>query len=243
MENLRKYFDSASESANESYLSADGYEGWEDIDGDMEGDDYNPEEYTGVVGGRIPTAPTSQPYIISLENTTTNNVSDVTIFKAYENITATANGVATGISLTMGITGVTYTELLYQALNRPFVVGLMYIQSDSSSAQVLETIKLEVRDSNGNIQSKILVPTIDPYQQQSDIVAVQHVYKMDGFTSLTVNRVLASKTMKIYLYPAENVAVSRGLVGKPVAKGYGNPHVVKGDKVVLSSKVARQLRG
>jgi len=242
MNYLDKYFSSASNDAMENYYSADGYEDWENFGLDDGGQEFDPE-FANVVGGRIPTAPTSQPYIVSLENTTTNAVSDVTIMKSFENITATGNGVATGISLTMGISGTTYNELLYQALNRPFIVGLMYIQSDSSSAQVLETIKLETRDSNGNIQSKILVPTIDPYQQQSDIVALQHVYKMDGFTSLTINQVLASKTVKLYLYPAENVILGRGLVGKPVAKGYGNPHVVKGDKVVLSNKVAGQIRG
>ncbi len=83
----------------------------------------------------------------------------------------------------MGISGITYSEFLYQSMNKPFVVGLTYYQSATTN-QVLETITLISRDVNGNESQKTLVPTIDPYQQQSTVIAIKYSYKIDGFTSI-----------------------------------------------------------
>ena len=143
----------------------------------------------------------------------------------------------------MGISGVTYLEFLWQSSSKPFVVGLTYLQSDGGSSQVLETIVVKVVDSNGNQQQKTLVPTIDPYQNQTDITVLKHTYKWDGFTSLTVNQVAATKTLKVYLFPSETVSQGRALTGNSIARGYGNPNVVRQDKIVLGQGVARALRG
>jgi tricorn protease-like protein len=141
----------------------------------------------------------------------------------------------------MGIAGVTYGEFLYQSMNKPFVVGLTYLQS-STSNQVLETLTLIQKDVNGNESQKTLVPTIDPYQQQSTIIAVKFSYKIDGFTSVVISRVLASTTAKVYFYPAETSSIARTLVGQRAVAGYGNPNIIKSDKVVLSGKALRALR-
>jgi len=142
----------------------------------------------------------------------------------------------------MGISGITYGQFLYQSMNKPFVVGLTYLQS-STANQVLETLTLIQQDVNGNESQKTLVPTIDPYQQQSTIIAVKFTFKIDGFTSVVLASLLASATAKIYFYPAETSSISRTLTGQRAVAGYGNPNIVKSDKVVLSSKALRALRG
>jgi hypothetical protein len=143
----------------------------------------------------------------------------------------------------MGISGVTYLEFLWQSSSKPFVVGLTYLQSDGGSTQVLETIVVKVVDSNGNQQQKTLVPTIDPYQNQTDITVLKHTYKWDGFTTLTVNKIATTRTLKVYLYPSETVSQGRALTGNSIARGYGNPNVVRQDKIVLGQGVARALQG
>ena len=194
--------------------------------------------------GESDSAPTSQPYIVNIKNTNTVSGFPVTILGAYSTLAFTSpnyqnNG---AISITMGITGVTYGEFLYQSMNKPFVVGLTYLQS-STANQVLETLTLIQKDVNGNESQKTLVPTIDPYQQQSTIIAVKFSYKIDGFTAVVISSVLASTTAKIYFYPAETSTIARTLTGQRAVSGYGNPNIIKSDKVVLSPKVARLLSG
>ena len=240
MENLNRYFSDAEENISNEYLSASGeYSDWDDSF-DFGGSE---EEYLNAMGSAD--ASSSQPYIIALYNSSAGDISSVEVGGAYTAITTTtgANSTTSGISYTMGISGVTYLEFLWQSTTKPFVVGLTYLQCDGSSAAVLETIVVKVVDTNGNQQQKTLVPTIDPYQQQSDITVLKHTYKWDGFTSLTVNKIATGKTLKVYLYPSETVSQGRALTGNSIARGYGNPNVVRQDKIVLGQGVARALRG
>lgn len=238
MEDLNRYFSDAEENIHNDYMSANGVNDWDDAF-DFGGSE---EEYLNAMGSADATS--SQPYIISLYNSTTADVSSVEIGAAYNNITAISGNFANtaGIVYTMGITGVTYLEFLWQSTTKPFVVGLTYLQCDGSSAAVLETIVVKVVDTNGNQQQKTLVPTIDPYQQQSDITVLKHTYKWDGFTSLTINKIATGKTLKVYLFPSETVSQGRALTGNSIARGYGNPNVVRQDKIVLGQGVARALR-
>jgi hypothetical protein len=233
----KKYFAQAEEQANEQYLN---YGGYPAVDADF--DDYVEAaggSYMNQTGAMGAGAPTSQPYIITISNSTTNAITSNIIGKAFANITASGNGVQTGVTYTMGISGTTYVEFLYQQLNKPFIVGLTYVDA-SSQAQALKTLQLKVRDTNGNVQERTIVPTVDPYQQQTDILAIRQSWRWDGFTSIAVD-LNASASATFYFYPSENVNLTRGLAGQSVARGYGNPNVVRQDKVVLGEGVAQAL--
>jgi hypothetical protein len=95
---------------------------------------------------------------------------------------------------------------------------------------------------NGNVASKVLTPTIDPYQYQTDKVAFKFEYRIDGFTNLVISSILASATLKIYFYPSETVAISRALAGRKAVQDYGNPRVVNGNVITLRKPKGR-LRG
>jgi len=238
--NYNKYFAQAEEDAQEQYLN---YGGYPAVDGDF--DDYveaaggsQMMNQTGAQG--MGGAPTSQPYIITISNTTTDAVPSNIIGKAFANITAANNGTNAGVVYTMGISGTTYTEFLYQQLNKPFIVGLTYVDA-STQPQALKTLQLKVRDTNGNVQQRTIVPTVDPYQQQTDILAIRQSWRWDGFTSIAVD-LIASGSATFYFYPSENVNLTRGLAGQSVARGYGNPNVVRQDKVVLGQGVADALQ-
>ncbi len=246
--NLRKYFAQAQDEANDNFFNYDGYGdddygfvGDDNFSG-FDGDDM--DAFDMATGDSSDSAPTSQPYIVNITNSNTATGFPVTILGAYTTLGYTApnyqnNG---AISISMGISGVTYGEFLYQSMNKPFVVGLTYLQS-STANQVLETLTLIQKDVNGNESQKTLVPTIDPYQQQSTIIAVKFTYKIDGFTALVVSSVLKSTTAKIHFYPAETSSISRTLTGQRAVAGYGNPNIVKSDKITLSPKAVRALRG
>jgi hypothetical protein len=246
--NLRKYFAQAQDEANDNFFNYDGYGdddygfvGDDDFSG-FDGDDM--DAFDMATGNSSDSAPTSQPYIVNIQNTNTATGFPVTILGAYSTLAFNEPNYqnSPSIIISMGISGVTYGEFLYQSMNKPFVVGLTYLQS-STANQVLETLTLIQKDVNGNESQKTLVPTIDPYQQQSTIIAVKFTYKIDGFTALVVSSVLAGTTAKIYFYPAETSSISRTLTGQRAVAGYGNPNIVKSDKITLSPKAVRALRG
>ena len=218
---FEKYFNEVRENASNDFLSFDGAF-------EFSNDGYGFSDYNNAdgIGGTL-SAPTSQPYIVNVQNTnTTTAISNVTILGAYSNIgqTAPAYGNSTGISITMGIANITYTEFLYQSMNKPFSVGLTYLSS-ATAAQVLETLTITQKDVNGNVASKELTPTIDPYQYQDTKVAFKFEYRIDGFTNIVISSVLAATTLKIYFYPSETVATSRALAGRRAVQEYGNPRV------------------
>jgi hypothetical protein len=225
---FEKYFDEVRNFANNNFNSFDGTFEFAD-------EDYGFSDYDSAdgVGGSMD-APTSQPYIVNVANTTASAIQNVTILGAFSFIgtAAPAYGNTSGISITMGIANITYTEFLYQSMNKPFTVGLTYLQSATSS-QVLETITVTQKDVNGNVASKVLTPTIDPYQFQTDKVAFKFEYRIDGFTNLIISSILATATLKIYFYPSETVSVSRALAGRKAVQDYGNPRVVNGNVITL----------
>jgi hypothetical protein len=141
-------------------------------DDDFDGDDYfegdDDDAFDMATGGGGMSAPTSQPYIVVVKNTITlaTNETPATILGAYNTLSSSSPNWqnAANISINMGISGITYSEFLYQSMNKPFVVGLTYYQSATTN-QVLETLTLISRDVNGNESQKTLVPTIDPQTQ------------------------------------------------------------------------------
>ena len=118
-------------------------------------------------------------------------------------------------------------------MNNPYSVGLTYVQSATAN-QILETISVNTRDANGNEAQKTLVPTIDPYQQQSTVLAMKYAYRIDGFTKLIIRQVLANATVKLYFYPSDNINLARGLAGQNVSRQYGNPGIVKAQTIKLT---------
>lgn len=232
---FEKYFNEVRNFANENFHSFDGAF-------EFSNDDYGFSDYDNADGlGGTVDAPTSQPYIVNVANTTASAINNVTLLGAYTFIgtTAPAYGNTSGISITMGIANITYTEFLYQSMNKPFTVGLTYMTS-ATSAQVLETITITQKDVNGNVASKVLTPTIDPYQYQNDKIAFKFEYRIDGFTNLVVSSILATSTLKLYFYPSETVAISRALAGRRAVQDYGNPRVV--GQNVLNVKTPKRLR-
>lgn len=231
MSNVRKYLASAQRNAMESFANADGF-----IDEDLSftGDDFF--NAGGSMGGNVQT---SQPYIVTVTSTSGSAVPNFEVLGSYQYInnsgfTAGGDLVIGSITISSGIPDITYREMLYQFMNNPYSVGLTYIQSGTTN-QVLETISVNTRDANGNQAQKTLVPTIDPYQQQTNIVAMKYAYRIDGFTKIIIRQVLQNATVKLYFYPADNINLSRALGGQPVSKQFGTPPVTNGQTIKIKA--------
>ena len=231
MSNVRKYLASAQRNAMESFANADGF-----IDEDLSftGDDFF--NAGGNMGGSVQT---SQPYIVNITSTSGSAVSNFEVLGSYQYInnagfTTGGDLVIGSITISSGIPDINYREMLYQFMNNPYSVGLTYIQSATAN-QVLETLSVNTKDANGNLAQKTLVPTIDPYQQQTTIIAMKYAYRIDGFTKIIIRQVLANATVKLYFYPADNINLARALGGQPVSRQFGTPPVTNGQTIKIKA--------
>jgi len=247
MSYIRQYMQNARNFANETYLNADGF-----IDDDTSyftgGDDFFNADGMPMASAPAASVPTSQPYIITVSNASASSVSNFDVLGAYQYLqnTGFANGSLTisGITISSGISNVTYQQFLYQSMNSPFSVGLTYVQSLSGSqAQITQPMTLSTQDANGNQALKTIVVTIDPYQQQTGVVAVKQLYRIDGYTKITISTVLASVVFQLQFYPADNINLARGLAGRPASRQFGNPQIVKSSVAVIGGDTVKARLG
>jgi hypothetical protein len=242
MQNARNF-------ANENYLNADGF-----IDDDTNyftgsEDFFNADGLPMAQPMMQQSVPTSQPYIITVSNASASTVSNFDVLGAYQYLqntgfSATGNLLISGITISSGISNVTYQQFLYQSMNSPFSVGLTYIQSIAGSqAQITQPLTLNTQDANGNQALKTLVVTIDPYQQQTGVVAVKQLFRIDGYTKITISSVLPSVVFQMQFYPADNINLARGLGGRPASRQFGNPKIVKDSVAVIGGDVVKARLG
>jgi hypothetical protein len=236
---VRNYINNARNKANEKYMSWTGNAapmngGYANMDASQFNQaasvGRNMRPASGTAAPAAATAPQSQPYIITISNASATVVDNFDVLGAYTylNNSGFVNGSLTidGVTISSSITNVNYQQFLYQSMNQPFSVGLTYIENVSgSSSQITQTFTLNTQDANGNQLLRTIVPTIDPYQQQSTIVAVKQLYSIDGFTKLTFASVQASSVFRVHFYPSTNINLAAGLQGSSVAQQYGNPNI------------------
>lgn len=240
---IKKYLNEARNSANESFLSADGF-----IDDDLQ---FTAEGmYFGADAAPAApvAAPTSQPYIITVTNLSATAVSNFDVLGAFLYLQGQyANSVSTtftngsldvqyanaAVNVSSAIPNVTYQQFLYQSQASPFSVGLTYIEAVTGSGQVTSVLTLNTQDANGNQALKPMIPTIDPYQYQSNIIAMKQAYRIDGYTRITIGTLVPNATVRFHFYPTDNINLARGLAGKPVSRQFANPKVVKDQTVVI----------
>lgn len=229
---VRNYLAKAQRSAMESFSNADGF-----IDSDLS---FTGDDFFNAGGDSMgQSVQTSQPYIVDITSTSGSAVPNFEVLGSYQYInnagfTANGNLVIGSVTISSGISDITYREMLYQFMNNPFSVGLTYIQS-STANQVLETLSVNTKDANGNTAQKTLVPTIDPYQQQTNIIAMKYAYRIDGFTKIIIRQVLVNSTIKLYFYPADNINLSRALGGNSVSRQFGTPPVTNGQTIRIKA--------
>jgi len=222
------------------------HEGYNNADGRFDDD----LQFTGgqdffqANGGRARRLPTSQPYIIQVASSSGSAVANFDILGAWQYL---GNAGFSGGSLTIGsivissgLPGITYENMLRQFMVTPFTVGEMYIYS-TTAGQITQTIQLETKDANGNAATKIMVPKIDPYQNQSTSLVHRQTYRVDGNTTLTINSIAANATVIFELYPTDNLNLARGLNGSPVTQDYGNPGIVRESVVATPGGISARV--
>ena len=227
MSSIQKYLQNANRSINEQFVGIDGV--WDNFTDD---DDVAAFYRADGDMAAAPSLMRSQPYILTVSNASASAVS-VDIFGAYIYLNGGTGSFSNGsltvssVTISSGLSNTTYYNLLNQSSISPFTIGSTLISSvNGTTSQVLQPITLTTQDANGNVATKILTPTIDPYQQQSGVIELKQAFRIDGFTKLTV-QMFAATSVQFQFYPADTINIARGLSGAPVSKQFGNPKIIR----------------
>jgi len=229
MSSIQRYLQMANRQVNESFIGVDGF-----VDDDMyfaAGDNFFGADGTEAApAAAAPAVMRSQPYILTVSNAS-NAAVTIDVFGAYIylNNAGFSGGSLTvsNVTITSGLSNVTYYNLLNQSSVSPFTIGSTLISSvNGTTSQVLQPLTLSTLDANGNQATKILTPVIDPYQQQSGVIELKQPFRIDGFTKLTFS-IYASTSVQFQFYPSDTINIARGLGGNAVSKQYGSPKIIR----------------
>ncbi len=167
----------------------------------------------------------SQPFILSIANSTTTAVAGVILLDANTATlpTTTNFGNAAAITITLQNGNLTYGQFLNQIKAKPFRVAQLMLNSTTAS-QVLNSITFTTFDTFGAQTVFSKTPYLNPFQNQSGSTIVDYPFTVDGNTKLAIN-ISASATLILYLFPNKVYDFGRGLVGRNVNIPLGNPNV------------------
>lgn len=151
--------------------------------------------------------PSKQPFIVIINNTTDEVIENVPLFfgnaQNQQSFNLEGNFVENGLMISSGVPNVTYNHMCKNLITEKADIGLTYMQSENNK-QILEKFTIKKQDTIGNLSEKVITPTVDPYQQQTNIVAVKERYSLDGNTAIIISKVQAKTSLKIYFYPEIN---------------------------------------
>lgn len=237
---IQKYLDDARSNSSQKFANADGEFSTSNRKNSNPFASMN-GGYSNADGPQAPTpAPKSLPYVINVTSTSGAAVQNFAILGSntylYQNSGRTwdSNGnlVIGSITISSGTPGVTYQEMLAQFANQPFKVGLTYYRSATTN-QIDQVVQIVSKDATG-VQSLFpIVPTVDPYQQQSNVIVMDNPFEVDGFTTMVIASVLPNATITFQLYQSNKINLARGLENQSVGAEFSNPGIVKAQEVTV----------
>lgn len=202
-----KYFNRKIDEANQNFMGADGWESadaWQSASGRRMS--FEGQEVLNATGN---TSNESQPYIITVANTTTVTVSNVEILYA---TTRQSSPTTSGVTYTYNSGSLTYQGFLQSiAAGETFGVGalkLIYSNSSSSStaiANVSSPITITTYSLSGNSAVRPLTPVLDDYQQVQNQVTIRQQFMVTGLVSMVLGSLFGSTTVQIFIYPLTKV--------------------------------------
>lgn len=181
----------------------------------------------------------SMPYSIIVSSASGAAVQNFDIFGASEYLNnptysfdASGNLVVGSITISSNTTNITYRDLLYQSMTANFSVGQVYLQCTDTS-QITQPYTIFTKDGSGVRIQVPIKPKKDPYQNQTDVLVDNTVFRMDVMTKITFSQILPNAVLFVDLYPQDNVDQGRLLSGQNPTRMYGNPGTIRSSIAVV----------
>jgi hypothetical protein len=142
------------------------------------------------------------PHIITIKNNGDDKLDNIIIGNAIKNLKAKNHGFPTEVSVSYKKSEdeiLLYEDFLKSTIDKPFKNGRTAIQS-KMGAQCIASVIL----SEGNT-TKELIPTIDPYRQQSSIILYGTQYEVNGSLSIILSAIYPKNEVSIYFYELDPI--------------------------------------
>lgn len=165
---------------------------------------------------------TSLPYIVTISNGTTANITEVPIFYANK-YARNSSALPTGVTYTVTNFD-SYDTFLFQTLYKKFVIGRTYWTSSDSTQVTDITLSVINRDADGRSLTTPIIPILDKYAQQNTVNDNNTAYVIDGNTEVRLSTLYATKSITIHFYPAETVNDKKALAGQDPTTKYSSPY-------------------
>ncbi len=152
----------------------------------------------------------SLPFTIEVANYTDELKKDVSLFGSFSKISPNENSyfnkgnslVCNDVLISSLTPNISYAEILYYIANNPVGIGLNYMRSlEGSKSQITAEFKIRTKDATGNVAQKTIVPSIDPYVQQIDVLSNHQKFRIDGFTEFIISELQPKTTVVYQFYP------------------------------------------
>ena len=170
----------------------------------------NPNFYaTGAQGGT-----TGQTFVINVTNANTLAAEEAVLFgfAKYANVARFGSG--SNITITMGTSNITYSQMLYQTATSPFEVALTRVET-SNQIQLGESIQFNYQDGTGRTFADPLVISSykSPMQNQNNIIDFSSAYQINSSTWLSF-RVQPETSVKLTLFASAIVNIANPINGQ-----------------------------
>jgi hypothetical protein len=152
----------------------------------------------------------SLPFTIEVANYTDEVKKDVSLFGSFSKISPNQDSyfnkrnslVSNDVLISSLTPNISYAEILCYIANNPVGIGFNYIRSlEGSKSQITAEFKIRTKDATGNVAQRTIVPSIDPYQQQNDVLSNQQKFRIDGFTEFIISELQPKTTVIYQFYP------------------------------------------
>jgi hypothetical protein len=152
----------------------------------------------------------SLPFTIEVANYTDEVKKDVSLFGSFSKISPNEDSyfnkgnslVCNDVLISSLTPNISYAEILYYIANNPVGIGLNYMRSlEGSKSQITAEFKIRTKDATGNVAQRTIVPIIDPYQQQIDVLSNHQKFRIDGFTEFIISELQPKTTVVYQFYP------------------------------------------
>lgn len=156
----------------------------------------------------------SLPFTIEVSNYTDEVKKNVCLFGSYVNIAQNDNRyfnkyndlVSNDVLISSLTPNISYAEILNHLSKCKTTIGLNYIRSIKGNlSQITAEYRVLNKDAKGNLAQRTILPRIDPYQQQSDVVMSNQKFIIDGFTEFIISELQPKTTVVYQFYPEEEI--------------------------------------
>lgn len=163
---------------------------------------------------------TPTPYVIKITNDLDIPIENFSLFGLYEEndkyFDENGNLVKNGLTISSDVSEISYKKICENFKTNAFKIGLVYIRSVTPN-QAYENFTFKYQNANGLFFGKKIIPTINPYQQQTNIIAHKSGFILDENTSIIYSKIHPKTTLHLYFYPTAEILNESENVNEQIA--------------------------